>query len=210
MADVVHENSQAVLRTAADFADDATGLASLYATLEAGNRAALAAEGVDEPRWVATLDMRYRGQSYELAVPLAVPISPQNVAEAVQAFHALHATRYGYAMAGAAVEIVTLRVQGIGDGARPQFEYTAPGARMPAPPTWADSPSGFAPKRQAWWTSTRAHACSRAIASPAQPWSINLTPQLWLRRDGLRVWMAGTISGWNRLVSAARSASPVF
>jgi N-methylhydantoinase A len=50
----------------------------------------------------ASLDVRYRGQSYELAVPLAAGYRA--------AFHAAHRARYGYADAERAVEVVNLRV----------------------------------------------------------------------------------------------------
>lgn len=50
----------------------------------------------------ATLDVRYRGQSFELAVPLT--------ARYAAAFHAAHRARYGYADAGRAVEVVNLRL----------------------------------------------------------------------------------------------------
>ncbi len=53
-------------------------------------------------RVTAALDVRYRGQSYELAVPLR----PRYRA----AFHAAHRARYGYADADRPVEVVNLRV----------------------------------------------------------------------------------------------------
>ena len=53
------------------------------------------------------LDMRYMGQSHELAVDYRPGMSAAEVAEA---FHAVHAARYGYARRDAAAEIVTLRL----------------------------------------------------------------------------------------------------
>jgi N-methylhydantoinase A len=47
------------------------------------------------------LDLRYRGQSYELTVPFS-----RNV---VGAFHRLHERRYGYADAAKPVELVNVR-----------------------------------------------------------------------------------------------------
>ena len=69
----------------------------------------------------AALDLRYRGQSYELTVPLLLPITGASVTVAVEAFHNAHAQRYGYAMRDEPVTVVTLRVAGRGAGARPQL-----------------------------------------------------------------------------------------
>ncbi|MBX2997855.1 MAG: hydantoinase/oxoprolinase family protein [Caldilineaceae bacterium] len=123
MADVVHENAQAILTSAAALQKEPSPLQMLFAHLSNENRAVLHAEGIADPQLEASLDMRYRGQSYELTVALATPISSQTVADAVAAFHALHAQRYGYASAGEAVEVVTLRVQGIGPGTAPEMRY---------------------------------------------------------------------------------------
>jgi N-methylhydantoinase A len=57
--------------------------------------------------WRYSLDMRYTGQSHELAVPYA---PGDGAAAVIAAFHAAHATRYGYARPEAAVEVVTLRL----------------------------------------------------------------------------------------------------
>ena len=53
------------------------------------------------------LDMRYLGQSHELAVDYRPGMSAAEVGEV---FHAAHAARYGYARPEAAAEIVTLRL----------------------------------------------------------------------------------------------------
>ena len=76
-----------------------------YASLE---QIVLAAMTEDEVRLedvtlIRRIDARYRGQSFELQVP----------AESwVEAFHAAHRQRYGYAQLDAIVEAVTLRVSG--------------------------------------------------------------------------------------------------
>lgn len=142
MADVVYENAQAILSGAAALQSGPSPLQMLFARLSAENRAVLRAEGIDDPRIEASLDMRYRGQSYELTVPLETPISSQTVAEAVAAFHALHARRYGYSSAGEAVEMITLRVQGIGPGQGPEMRREPLGdadpsaAHIGARPVW--------------------------------------------------------------------------
>jgi N-methylhydantoinase A len=86
-----------------------------FARLAADAVAAMEAEGIPRARVTLTfwVDARYRGQSYELRVPAE---------DWVEAFHAAHEARYGYARRGAVVEAVTLRV-----------EATAPGPAVPEP-----------------------------------------------------------------------------
>jgi N-methylhydantoinase A len=60
-------------------------------------------------------DMRYRGQAFELTVPLAGSRWDQGALDALLAdFHAMHRQRFSYADPGAAVEIVSLRAAAIG------------------------------------------------------------------------------------------------
>ena len=56
------------------------------------------------PRWMRTVDLRYRGQGYELNLPLS-----RNL---LRDFEREHKQRYGYAHAKREVEIVTLRLRG--------------------------------------------------------------------------------------------------
>jgi N-methylhydantoinase A len=78
-----------------------------FADLEHAARSAMVDEGVEagqvQVRRLA--DVRYVGQSYELTVPAE---------EWGDAFHRLHAERYGFHRAGAEIELVTLRVQAAG------------------------------------------------------------------------------------------------
>jgi len=125
--------------------------------LEARARRELRAEGASPARIriEAVLDARYRGQSYELRIPL----SPRYR----DAFHIAHRARYGYADDTRPVEIVNLRVIA-----------TAP---VPSPVAvsrdiWRAArrrrrggvgPAGFAPHRLRWngrWL--RARRCDRA------------------------------------------------
>ena len=59
----------------------------------------------------AHIEARYRGQSYELAVPLALPIFAESLAASRAAFHALHRSRYGLGDENREVEAVTLRLR---------------------------------------------------------------------------------------------------
>ena len=85
------------------------------------------------------LDMRYMGQSHELAVDYRPGMSAAEVAEA---FHAVHAARYGYARRDAAAEIVTLRLTAAWPATLPpvrQRPLAGPGAvaaRVGRRPVW--------------------------------------------------------------------------
>ncbi|MCW5889635.1 MAG: hydantoinase/oxoprolinase family protein [bacterium] len=80
-------------------------------TLEREARAALARDGVPAARCTATLEVRYAGQSYEIAVPYGRGWRA--------AFHRLHERRFGHADASRPLEVVTLRVRAHGGGGRP-------------------------------------------------------------------------------------------
>jgi N-methylhydantoinase A len=60
-------------------------------------------------------DMRYRGQAFELTVPVKCATwDAQAIAALVADFHALHRQRFSYANPGAAVEIVSMRASAVG------------------------------------------------------------------------------------------------
>ena len=83
-------------------------ISSLFDPLWEQAQEELADEKVPEARTVITsyLDMRYKGQAYELTVPFDE--------KSVQRFHDAHLKRYGYAVAHRPVEVVNLRVQAKG------------------------------------------------------------------------------------------------
>jgi N-methylhydantoinase A len=65
--------------------------------------------------FIRTGDLRYVGQGYELRVPLPPgEITPENLPSVWAAFHARHAAEYGHAFEASPIEIVNVRVSGIG------------------------------------------------------------------------------------------------
>lgn len=106
VADVVVEHHRPVMQIAD--AHTVARLRALQGELLAQARSDLAREGIPEDRWQfnGLLDMRYKGQAYELTV--------QFKGNVIKAFHAAHETTYGHAMLEREVEIVNLRLQGIG------------------------------------------------------------------------------------------------
>jgi N-methylhydantoinase A len=66
-----------------------------------------------------TLDMRYRGQAYELNVPYS---RAELKSAPIEEFHAAHERAYGYALYDRPVEIVNVRVQAVGMVEKPLIE----------------------------------------------------------------------------------------
>lgn len=80
-------------------------------------QALLDQEGVPADHWrfQATVEARYQGQNYELAIPVDLEALLEGDLEgAVQAFHQQHARKYGYHNSVAPVEFVTYRIAAIG------------------------------------------------------------------------------------------------
>jgi N-methylhydantoinase A len=61
-----------------------------------------------------SLELRYRGQAYELSIPGSLSMNEETWRSAATAFHTEHERRYGYAQPFSDVEVVTLRVTAIG------------------------------------------------------------------------------------------------
>ncbi|MEU6715433.1 hydantoinase/oxoprolinase family protein [Nonomuraea sp. NPDC046802] len=100
--------------------------AAVFAELRAGAEAELAAQGVDPAGVIAEyeLDLRYRGQGFELTVPVPEGVAPD---EAAELFHAAHALRYGHSTPAKPVQVVTYRLtlrENRQDTALPAVEVT--------------------------------------------------------------------------------------
>ena len=87
----------------------------------------------DAIRFERSCDMRYRGQAYEINVPVPEVSAHGLVAAMTGAFHALHRTLYGQAAEGDPVEFVNCRVTGIGAIRKPELRPRDGGARRAAP-----------------------------------------------------------------------------
>jgi len=97
-----------------DFARTLLRVAPAAATLERGfrqlaveARRVLSGDGVRGPRLERALDVRYAGQSYEVAVPYTAGWQRE--------FHARHRRLFGHASPDRPLEVVTLRVRGRGE-----------------------------------------------------------------------------------------------
>jgi N-methylhydantoinase A len=81
--------------------------------------------------------MRYRGQSYEVAVPVASLRGAQDMAALIERFHDAHRRRYGHMAQAEAVEIVNFQVTAVGLIPKPAmqtFDAPAAGAQPQAAP----------------------------------------------------------------------------
>jgi N-methylhydantoinase A len=107
VADLVVDVAQTDIRTAPDSAE----ISARFTDLDGRLRASIADQGLKRDGWTveASLDMRYRGQAYELPVP----VDPARVdtADLIGRFHQLHRDRYGTSRPGDAVQVVTYRLR---------------------------------------------------------------------------------------------------
>ncbi len=183
VADQSADAAQSVLSPLAAFIADPTPLAAAAATLADKARRTLGLDGdhgdsrrgmrfggtesvvrtelsppnlmplQEGTRLEGSLDLRYRGQSYELTVPLALPVTAAAVQAAAAAFHAAHTERYGYGMPAEPVEAVTLRVRAAVPGPqlapapRPLAGPDAAAARLADRPIWFDAAGPLAAAR---------------------------------------------------------------
>jgi N-methylhydantoinase A len=98
--------------------DDATAgeFDAIFTEMEAKALQELAQEQFPRER-LQTLrraGMRYRGQSYEVIVPVPNLNGPNDLTDLVKSFHAAHQRRYGHMAEAEAVEIVNFQVTGVG------------------------------------------------------------------------------------------------
>ncbi|MFO7634443.1 MAG: hydantoinase/oxoprolinase family protein, partial [Caldilinea sp.] len=121
MADVTSEASQALLVDAPSLIRNPTPLKQAIAELSSKVMAVLQRENVTEISLAAEIDMRYKGQSYELTVPLALPVAASSVTDSADAFHTAHEQRYGYAMHHENVEAVTVRLRAASPVTKPSL-----------------------------------------------------------------------------------------
>ena len=110
-ADVVKDYTQTVMLPGST---PQAELAARLAPLAQRGLAEVQAEGLPPHaiRIEPSLDMRYRGQSYELSV--SFDSAAQDDAGLLPRFHALHQQVYGYSLPQAQVEIVNLRLRAVG------------------------------------------------------------------------------------------------
>jgi N-methylhydantoinase A len=131
VADHTHTELRSILAPAQACAPEQ--LESLFQELEA--RAARALAGDQKPAgeisFRRTLEMRYMGQSFDLALPAPALIDAAGLPEVCEAFHALHEHTYGYAARDSEIELVTARLEAIAPLAKPVLPEQPTGSSQP-------------------------------------------------------------------------------
>ena len=111
VSDIVKDYSRTVLRKVSSAKElESMNLAGEFAALEEAAQDDFQREDWHEPRrlrFIRSLDLRYRGQGFELNVPFA----RTDAQSLLNAFHSEHQRRYGYSHPDRAIEIVTVRVR---------------------------------------------------------------------------------------------------
>lgn len=135
LADVVRDSSASLLVEAR--ALTAESLKGRLADLLGKARADLRREGFadDAMSFEAALAMRYRGQAFEIDVPLKIAgeaLEEQDLQSALADFHVRHERMYGYSRPDRATEVVQLRLRATGKTDQPAFMMVEqPEARTP-------------------------------------------------------------------------------
>ncbi len=125
-------------------------LREVFAEMETAARRQLEREGFapEQQRLLRSLDLRYRGQAFELNIPLGATTPALDVIES--AFHRQHRDTYGHANPEEAIELVNARLTAYGLVPKPAAErYAAAGATLEA---------ALVERRPVWWDG-RAHDC---------------------------------------------------
>lgn len=119
LADVAKDYSTSVLRSTAELTSEE--LQARLTPLAERATADLVDEGfpVHAIRLQAALAMRYKGQAYEIDIPL--PTSSLDMAALVKDFHHRHAQRYGYSNPKRPTEAVQLRLRASGQTDKPSL-----------------------------------------------------------------------------------------
>jgi N-methylhydantoinase A len=128
-----NEFAQTLIRLTADVTEDE--LTGTLGELEHRARAWMDAEGIpaSDQHVDFVADMRYRGQGYEIPVPL------DDLHGLDERFNGLHEQLYGFRMPNTASEIVNLRAVGTGDRPEPELPEAEPSEQHFAPGTYERS-----------------------------------------------------------------------
>jgi N-methylhydantoinase A len=125
--------------------ESASAVVAAFAALDARATAWFAQENIaaDRRRLARTVDMRYAGQNYELAVPLPDgPITARTLDLLGEGFAAAHRRMYGFLAEEEPVQLVTFRVEATG--------LVAKATLAQAPMSGADASAAIRSQRDVW------------------------------------------------------------
>ena len=115
ISDAAYEEGISAVRPWAEV--DPADLTERFEAMEAEGRERLATEGYgpDRRRFERAVDLRYRGQSFDLRVSMpAGRLDAESLGAAADRFHDRHERRYGHASPDEPVELVTVRLRSRG------------------------------------------------------------------------------------------------
>jgi N-methylhydantoinase A len=121
------QQSRSVTRMTRLDAADVRELEKIFAEMEESAVAELMIERFarEQVTTLRSAGMRYRGQSYEVSVPVGALRGVDDIAALAKRFHEAHRRRYGHMAESEAVEIVNFQVTAIGKIPKPQFHEAA-------------------------------------------------------------------------------------
>ena len=115
ISDAAYEEGVSAVRPWAEV--DPADLTERFETMEVEGRERLASEGYgpDRRRFERAVDLRYRGQSFDLRVSMPEGrLDAESLRAAADRFHERHERRYGHASPNEPVELVTVRLRSRG------------------------------------------------------------------------------------------------
>ncbi len=113
---------------------DYTQLNADFAEMEHTLRRQFAADGIDRTRvtFERFADARYVGQGYELHIAIPDgPVSDETMQQMVEAFHRRHEAEYGHCFVSSPIELVNIRITGIGPTQKIQHLVPPTGGSLP-------------------------------------------------------------------------------
>jgi N-methylhydantoinase A len=130
----VHQTRSFTRITRLDAAKPAE-LEQIFSSIEQAALAELLQEQFPRDQLTAlrSAGMRYRGQSYEVSVPVSRLETDGDIAALTKRFHEAHRRRYGHMAASEAVEIVNFQVTAVGQIPKPRFHETPVTVQTPQP-----------------------------------------------------------------------------
>ena len=145
VTDIKHEYSAAMIQRVDEV--EPVAVSGRYQRMISEGKTALENEGVADAdmRFDRLADMRYVGQSYELAIPLPdADLDAGTTATVLDRFHAEHERVYGFNAHDEPVEFVALRLSAVGRIPKPRIPEIAVRNRENCPTAKATRPVFFA------------------------------------------------------------------
>jgi N-methylhydantoinase A len=121
-ADIVHTFVRSLLVPLASV--PVATINALFVEMQKEAESLLRAEEISEERWefFFSLDLRYRGQGFEIPVPIgSFPLGDGDLPSVVEEFHCRHGERYGFSNRNAEIELVNLRLRAVGRTEKPEL-----------------------------------------------------------------------------------------